>query len=160
MSDFVHWLNGWLLEIPEIDHEHKELVDLLNRLALCRCDEESACVDVDIMALLEEIGLHTRRHFKHEEAFMRESAYPGYEDHRYEHMTLLAEYAELVRHVRSQGVECLDANTLLDLKGWLISHIAGSDRRFGDYHRRLRTGAMGHGQDRFDRYWIRRAGDH
>jgi len=165
VSEFVHWLDSWLLEIPELDKEHRELVDLLNRLVHCQCPNaprqgDSPAPDRDGIAMLQELGLHVKRHFKHEEAFMREAGYPRYEDHRYEHMTLLAEFSELLREVKSTGLQCLDQRTLASLKSWLISHIAGADRRFGEYHRGLRSGAMGHGQDRFDRYWTRRAGEH
>jgi len=167
VPDPIQWLDDWLLDIAEIDKEHRELVDLVNRLLQCRCGDGG---DLDrtpvsrhetlILHMLDELGLHTRRHFRHEEAFMRESAYPDFEDHRYEHITMLAEFAELVRDVRKQGVECLDGDTLAQLKCWLISHMAGADRRFGDYHRRFRAGVLVHGQGRFDRYWTRRAGDH
>ncbi len=163
MSDFVNWLDGWLLEIPELDKEHRDLVDMVNRLAQCRCPEEGAArpaAEVDVIAMLEDLSLHTRRHFQHEEAFMREVAYPRFEDHRYEHLTLLAEFAELLRDVKGTGLQCLDQRTMESLKGWLIGHIAGEDRRFGDYYRRLRNGVEGHGRGPFDRYWTRRAGHH
>ncbi len=164
MPDLIHWLDDWLLEIPEIDDEHREMVDLLNHLVQCQCRTEAHQGNVSkfrrdtaIMEMLEELGRHVRRHFKHEEACMLEAAYPQYEDHRYEHMTLLAEYAELLRDVRERGMQCLDAETLAALKGWLIGHIAGADRRFGDYHSRTRAGVPKLKQKPFDLYWTGRA---
>jgi len=142
MPCLINWLDDWLLEIPELDKEHRELVELLNRLVRCQCASVTGQAGVSplrrdqaVMDMLEELGRHVRLHFKHEEAWMLKAAYPDYEDHRYEHMTLLAEYAELVRDVRLQGVECLDQETLCALRGWLIGHIAGADRRFGEFRR-------------------------
>jgi hemerythrin len=167
VSDFVRWLDDWLLDIPELDREHHELVDRVNQIAHCQCPEGknraracSPAAERHGIRLLEELGLHARRHFKHEEAFMRESDYPQFEDHRYEHITLLAEYAELLREVKDSGLQCLDRSTLVSLKGWLIGHVSGADRRFGEYHRALRSGRKGHSLGRFDRYWTRRAGHH
>ena len=164
MPDLIHWRDDWLLEIPELDGEHREMVDLLNRLVRYQCCSESHSSNISrfqsdtaIIAMLEELGRHVRRHFKHEEACMLEAAFPQYEDHCYEHMTLLAEYAELVRDVRERGMQCLDEDTLAALKGWLIGHIAGADGHFGEYHRRTRAGVLTRDREYFDRYWAGRA---
>lgn len=161
MSAFIEWRDNWLLDIDDMDGEHKELVDMLNQLAerYC-CVQRSGAGGVarrdKIVALLDDIGRHVKSHFDHEEACMSEAGYPGYEAHCYEHVTLLAEYAELMREVRREGVECLDQDTLGALKGWLIGHIAGADRRFGDYYRSTVLGAHPL-PDIFTRRWIQRS---
>ena len=78
-----------------------------------------------------------RRHFSHEEALMREVKYPGYESHRHEHVTLLAEYTDLLRGVRRHGMGYLDLRVMAALKACIIGHIAVTDRKLGEhYHKR------------------------
>ena len=137
----IEWRDDWSLGIPQVDGEHRELARLFNRVAgLCADAGVELAVKgskecEEIMDLLRELGEHVRSHFQNEEAIMRESGYPDLESHHYEHATLQAEYAELLRELDKKGVECLDAETLTSLKIWLISHIVNADNRFGEYYR-------------------------
>lgn len=164
MVDFIQWRDTWLLDIPEVDRENRQLVALLNRAARhLGCPEALPGARPQVRhervmcRMMQDLGEHVRRHFEHEEAYMRGVVYPDYEIHCYEHLTLLAEYAELMRDVRDQGLVCLDLDTLDSLKGWLIGHIAGADRRFGDYYRDTRSGVLHRKPDPFSRYWLSRA---
>jgi len=164
MDVYIEWRDIWLLDIEDVDQEHKELVDLVNELArrhhCARRDNGDGRSDgSEILELLQQIGESVREHFRNEEACMLNAGYPGYEQHRYEHITLLAEYAEFMREVHGEGPECIDETTLDALKGWLISHIAGADRRFGDYYRSTVTGVEQPRSDPFTRKWMRLASE-
>jgi hemerythrin len=142
MRAFIEWRDEWLLRIPRVDGEHQELVRLFNRAAelfSCAPAEPSADKNPDqggeIIGLLQALGDHARIHFENEEALMRDTGYPDFENHRYEHATLQAEYTELLRELDEKGLGCLDAETLGSLKTWLISHIASADMRFGEFYR-------------------------
>lgn len=142
MKAFIEWRDDWLLGIPQVDGEHRELARIFNRVAeLYSCvDEESSAGKnlehvAELIELLHEFGEHVRIHFQNEEAFMRDSGYPDFENHHYEHATLMAEYAELLRELDEKGVGCLDVETLDSLKTWLISHVANEDVRFGEFYR-------------------------
>lgn len=143
MRPFIEWRDEWLLGIPRVDGEHRELVRLFNRVV-----ELFSCVsggDVperakEIVGLLREFGDHVRVHFENEEALMRNSGYPDFENHRCEHATLHAEYTQLLRELDKKGLGCLDDETLASLKTWLISHIATADMRFGEFYRNSARG--------------------
>jgi len=141
MRIFIEWRDDWLLGIPGVDREHQELAQLFNQVAkLYACAGEkrmtgNAEVAEELVGLLNEMGEHVRSHFRNEEALMRESGYPELEDHSFEHASLLAEYAELLRELESQGLGCLDTETLGSLKTWLIGHVANADSRFGEFYR-------------------------
>lgn len=160
MHAFIEWRDDWLLDIEQVDEEHQDLVRLINRLAglygCTRCPNPQAQAygtRVEILHLLERLGDHARIHFEHEEAYMRDLGYPGLEDHCYEHLTLLAEYSELMRDVHAQGLGCLDDSTLRGIKGWIIGHIATADRRFGEFYQEHVLG-IAH-RDEFTRRWMR-----
>lgn len=147
MKSLIEWRDDWLLGIPRVDEEHQELARLFNRAAeLFSClEKETKGKDAgrsgEIIGLLRELGEHVRTHFQNEEGIMSDSGYPELEDHRYEHATLQAEYAELLRELDKKGLGCLDAETLDSLKTWLISHIANADMRFGEFYcNRMPTG--------------------
>jgi len=145
MYKFIKWRDDWLLHIADLDGEHRHLVALINRIAerfgiVAPRDGVAGAKTAgegEIYSMLEQLGEEVRRHFRHEEGFMEELDSPGYALHHYEHITLLAEYADLLRQVRRSGVGYLDFQTLVELKAWFISHIAGADRQFGEYYREL-----------------------
>jgi hemerythrin len=146
---FIEWRDEWLLGISQVNGEHQELTRLFNRAAerfSCAPEGPSAGKaserSREIIGLLQEFGEHVRIHFENEEDVMHDAGYPDFESHRVEHLTLLAEYAELLRELDKKGVECLDAETLDSLKTWLIYHVANEDIRFGEFYRnRARGGA-------------------
>ncbi len=160
MSDFIRWQKNWALQIPQLDQQHLELVEHLNRIATLVASDAShsaappeneldgsrrghkgRCEDVpqhmrQICDHVEEFIEQTRAHFREEEAFMLQVDYPGYNQHKGEHGILLAELVDLARQVR-QGAEEFGLGTLTALKRWLIVHIVTSDRAYADYsHRR------------------------
>jgi hemerythrin len=162
VSSFIAWREDWLLGIADVDDEHRKLVALLNRIAERRCcgsDAGPARPDgadsALVVTMLAELGEEVRKHFRNEEGHMQEAGYPDYDDHRYEHLELLAEFAELMRDIERGGLECLDAATLESLKNWLLGHLAGADKRFGDYYRALVHGRRGRERDAFSRRWMR-----
>ncbi len=167
MHGYIQWRESWLLYIDDMDREHQELVRLFNTLAQHLCDAASSQTpktpperkDHVIIALINKIGRFTKAHFANEEDRMLEAAYPDFEIHRYEHVTLLAEFAELTRELRARGPECLDPDTMDALKGWLIGHIAGADARFGEFYHQTRAGLGTSAADEFSSYWTLRTQD-
>ena len=85
---------------------------------------------------------------------MQEAGYPDYDDHCYEHATLLAEYAELMRDIEREGLGCLDSKTLESLKNWVIGHLVGADQKFGAFCRELERGGHDRQPDAFSKRWM------
>ncbi|MEA3276868.1 MAG: hemerythrin family protein [Pseudomonadota bacterium] len=146
MEKIITWHDHWTLHIDTLDEDHHALVELLSDLARCFAtepgegsgsDELADCAGVDLFAALEQLGAHAREHFRREEEFMRGIDYPGLAEHRTEHALLMAEYTELVRDLKEQGVRHIDEKTLETLKHWLIAHILGADRGFADVYFQL-----------------------
>ncbi len=161
MRSFIEWRDDWLLGISRMDDEHKQMVDLINQLAgCCNCryqepDELHARPPFSAaLALLDELGEQTRRHFRHEEQLMRDMSYPDYENHRCEHAMLLAEYAQWLRDIRRQGAGCLEESSLRNLKGWVIGHIVLTDKKLGDYYQDRVVGLAPSQPDAFSRRYL------
>lgn len=150
MSKFLEWRDDWALGIDTLDEDHRRLVDHLNRVAdLCgkkidppqsldkpgRCDEHPE--STRIMQCLESLSEEVKFHFEREEAFMKSIGYPDLADHKFEHISLLAELREMMRELCHHGVDHLEPNTLKALKHWIIGHVVSSDREIARYYYRL-----------------------
>lgn len=82
----IQWKNEYSVGVPDVDHEHQELIALINALA---ADLERGYTKQSIEAFLGEIYAKISAHFALEEKIMRERRYDQYDDHKAEHERLL-----------------------------------------------------------------------
>lgn len=123
------WDESFRVGVEEVDRQHQRLVDLVNELHREMSKRRGLAV---LERVLNSLVDYTEKHFAYEERLMRESAYPGFSQHK-------AGHDELTRRVREMQSRFLSGdNTLLAellnfLSEWLIQHIKGSDRAFGPH---------------------------
>lgn len=131
MSDFLPWRASLALGIPEIDADHRALMELINRLACAHSEKK-------IRELLERLYQKAHDHFESEEALMHELDDYEYTEHEREHRMLLGELRCFINQV-GLGIEQLDEEALQELKVWFIAHLRGSDRPMANaYHRSMK----------------------
>jgi len=120
------WDDSFLIGIKELDHEHKVLIDDINRLheELAKHDEKSKTEEY-----LGDIYARMQAHFALEEHVMKEHGYKFFDEHKREHEKLLDSYTEcMVQFLNDTGVS--SSNHIEDcLKGWVIEHIVTSDKK-------------------------------
>lgn len=127
MSDAqFEWDDSFLIGIEELDHEHKRLIDDINRLykELARHDEKS-----EIEKSLGNIYARMHAHFALEEHVMREHKYKFFDEHKREHDELLDSYTEyMLRFLNNTGAS---SSTLIEdtLRHWIVTHIITSDKK-------------------------------
>ena len=120
------WDDSFLIGIKELDHEHKVLIDDINRLheELTKHDEKSK-----IEECLGDIYARMQAHFALEEHVMKEHGYRYFDDHKREHEELLDSYTEyMVQFLNDDGVS-YDKSMEDNLKHWVITHIVTSDKK-------------------------------
>ena len=88
-----------------------------------------------VLATMDALIEHTRRHFLAEEAFLRQIRFPGYNEHRCEHVLQTAEFADMRRALGQEPGPVLGSETLQDLKRWFFNHVIAEDRAYVDYYR-------------------------
>lgn len=122
----LEWGTELSVGIPEFDRQHQELVDLVNRAydLVRRHDDATA-----LLSLIDELLAHIRQHFADEEAAMRDSSYPRYEDHCREHDELLDTVIRLQHDLRL-GRAAPSLQVPAFLKSWLLDHILESDMAY------------------------------
>lgn len=128
----IDWEPGFTVHVEALDDEHRQLIDLINRLheAMAR-GEGQAGTGVVLRGMTD----YAHRHFMHEERLMAEVGFPGAARHRAEHEKFVERLREMtVEHNRRQVAVSVD---LLDfLKSWLVHHIRHSDQQYRGYFNR------------------------
>ena len=116
--------------IEAVDHEHRELVDLINRLHEKATTQGSK---VAVLGFFGDLYKAISAHFALEERFMREKGYDQLRQHKGDHERLLDEVRDIM--------EDYEVNDLFDekllaqrLDAWFSRHFESHDARL---HRAL-----------------------
>ncbi len=123
----MEWDKAYSIGIPEIDEQHKQLFDCIDRLEAAGDDRQR---ELAVYFVMEQLTDYVRIHFAVEEIVMRLFDYPGLDAHVAEHRAFEArlkefEGTELIEDVHAQAAHFL--------REWLVKHIQGSDRRYATY---------------------------
>lgn len=123
----MEWKDKYSVGILEIDDQHKLL--LRSFTALEEAIKLNQGWSNTHYAILDLIQL-ARMHFSFEEAIMRMFAYPGMEAHQKEHQSFFAKLGSIERHSLKKSA---DVEMVQFLRGWLTTHILGSDRGYAHH---------------------------
>ena len=127
MTDkLFEWNDSFLIGIEELDHEHKVLIDDINRLheKLAGNDKKS-----EIATCLGDIHARMQAHFALEEHVMKEHKYEFYDEHKGEHDELIDRYTEdMLQFLNDIGTSSKD-RIENELNHWVMHHIITSDKK-------------------------------
>jgi len=121
----LQWREEFSVGIEEVDHEHRELIELIRSLQ----QDLQAGADTDrVIEVLGEIYNQIAAHFALEEKMMRETYYAALADHKEDHETLLDDLRDIMDEVEDDGV--LDESQLTDdLNRWFSDHFKTHDAK-------------------------------
>ena len=130
-NDMVAWSTTYCTGVALIDEQHKELVNLTNKLyqACLGGEEEVGPVFQDAMSKLVE---YVRFHFSAELELLAKINYPDYQDHKRQHDALVKDILEAVKDF-SGGKRFVANHFVRTLKDWVFSHIAIYDKRYAAF---------------------------
>ncbi len=123
---FFKWLPDYSVHIQVIDDQHKELVNILNRLFIAVSKREG---DNAIAGILDALMCYTQTHFSQEERLMREANYKDVEAHIEEHRKLIEKLDTLTKKYLLEE-KPIYFEMLSFLKTWLREHIQGADMKY------------------------------
>ena len=126
----LQWQSSFSIGIAEVDHEHRGLIDLINRLHDALGGDRSS---ERVEAFLGEIFADVSAHFALEERVMRERHYDALAAHKAEHEQLLDDLRDLMDE-HAAGAELDDARFGARLAQWFTGHFQTQDARL---HRHL-----------------------
>jgi len=123
---FFKWSPDYSVNIKTIDDQHRELVNILNRLFVAVSKREG---DKVIAGILDALMSYTQTHFALEERLMRQAKYKDLEPHMEEHRKLLEQLDRLCKKHLLED-KPIYFEMLSFLKTWLKEHIQGVDTKY------------------------------
>jgi len=122
----IQWQDTFALGIPDVDYEHRTLIDLINRLhgALA-----GAAAKDEVADFLAELHASIASHFALEESIMRQCGYDQLAEHKAEHEHLLDKIREIMDdHLLEERADYERALSER-LRDWFEGHFRNADRR-------------------------------
>jgi hemerythrin len=121
----LQWNDRYSVGVASVDHEHRELIDLINRLyaeAAAQGSKEA------IVNFFGDLFKAISSHFALEESLMRQRGYDHFTLHKTDHERLLDELRDIMEDFEASArtdperlAQCLDA--------WFSRHFESHDAR-------------------------------
>jgi hemerythrin-like metal-binding protein len=127
----IDWKEEFSVGVPDVDHEHRQLIELINDLHAALSSGDSGTGVLDFLA---EINAQITAHFALEEKIMRERQYDQYQDHKRDHERLLDEIRDIMDDYEENAFYS-DAELSACLERWFSEHFRTRDARL---HRHLK----------------------
>ncbi len=125
------WKDSYLIGIPQIDKQHKELCDQIDKL-YDACSQGKGAAEAG--KVLEFLASYTIKHFADEEAFQKKVNYPGYTQHKAKHTAFLEQVKKLKQEAVQSG---MGVSTVIKvnqaISTWLVNHIKNTDNELKQY---------------------------
>jgi hemerythrin len=120
----LQWKEHYSVGVDAVDHEHKELIELINRLH----DELMAKGEKpSISAFFGDLFTGISAHFALEERFMRERGYDQLSQHKADHERLLDEIRDIMDDFEDHEIASAELGARLD--AWFSRHFETHDAR-------------------------------
>ena len=119
----IIWNENFSIGIPDLDKEHKYLIDIINQLSESMTANHSRDT---LPEIIEQLYDYIGTHHSHEEALMQKSNYPNFPNHHQEHKNF---HNNIIELHKLYATDLLYAKNLLNtLQDWVINHICNIDR--------------------------------
>lgn len=127
----IEWRKEFETGVTEVDHEHREMVDLINELhASIGADAPKEVIG----GFLGEVFAKISAHFALEESVMRKHRYDEYEAHKSEHEALLDQIRDIMDEHESGEFAKPEIALEHAVRDWFVTHFKTRDARL---HRML-----------------------
>ena len=137
----LEWRQDFSIGIPGVDHEHRELIEAINRV-LQAMSPDIAPAQIDTEAVKAGLGaIHGQvaAHFALEEKEMRDRQYHDYAHHKDDHEALLDTFVDILVDVETRPLDELAAELRPRLSDWFGRHFREEDAKL---HKFLADGAQ------------------
>lgn len=121
------------LGIPSIDQQHRQLMDIVNKLSEA---VSQGCDCMQAHLLIKKTLDFIKNHFAHEEKLMRQHGFPGQEQHEAEHGKLLEAALNLMDTLSPEHTDRAVLVTAF-LTDCVEHHILHEDRAIGRYFEQM-----------------------
>jgi len=129
--ELIEWSEELELGIPEIDQQHKKLVEMMNEFYTeLREGHKKEAVE----HFLKNLEDYLHYHLDFEEKFMEEKGFPDTENHKKVHHMFKELYTEEKHRYMNGDIKALRELVAFTFS-WLFSHIMKTDKKYAEYMR-------------------------
>ncbi len=122
---FITWSDNFLIGLPAVDHEHRELIARINEILTQAGQHRGGTLLADCLG---ELHGAIAGHFALEEQIMQEHGYTEFHMHKADHEQLLDDIHDLMAEV--DDPERLDMDGFsVRLTNWFLEHFSSFDAR-------------------------------
>jgi hemerythrin len=125
----IVWSNELSLGIPEIDSQHKMIIEQINILIENLDRSDRASLNQEIIKNLDK---YSEEHFVTEEKYLRDRNYPNLENHLKVHEAFKMNTVQSAIKVM-KGHADVPEETIQFLKKWWTSHILKTDMEYRNF---------------------------
>lgn len=127
---FIDWSDEYSVNIDTFDEQHKQLINIINRVH----DVVMSGAEKNVIRqIFVELAEYTSYHFRVEEEILEFHGYPELDKHRIQHEQLVVQLLELQMRFRKEQMS-LPVEMLNFLKSdWLLKHIVGTDKEYSSF---------------------------
>jgi len=119
----LSWKDEYSVGIEAADHEHRQLIDLINRL---HQELDGANAKMTVPAFFGDLLEGISAHFALEEKFMRDQDYERLDSHKADHERLLDELRDIMDAFEgSEEIDSVELAPRLDM--WFTRHFKTHD---------------------------------
>ena len=123
VTNAIKWTDAWLIGVPHVDAEHRQLVGLLSDLQHVAIAGKPRISTLDALVAL---SAYIELHFGDEEHLMQQISYPNFIIHQKVHQRFVDRVQNFAREFRLGKTEFTDEISEF-LARWIIEHIATYD---------------------------------
>ena len=127
---FMEWTKSYSVGVGIFDDEHKKLIALINRL---HDAIEAGVGKGDLQDITDGLVEYTLMHFRHEEMYFDDWAYPAADEHCAMHAALRRQVFDYRRRIQQQDAAALAGELAAFLRDWLAQHILVEDHKYGEF---------------------------
>lgn len=120
------WKDAYSVQVPEIDAQHKRLVEIINRLQDAMLQGQGKNVINSVLVDLEE---YAKYHFSFEEDLLRRHAYPKMLTQEAQHRSFESKLGQFRADYNSASIT-MSVSVMDFLRDWLTRHIMQEDRAY------------------------------
>jgi len=123
----IDWKPEFSVGIDDVDHEHQELIALINELY--ERLQRPGVAKAEVAEALGEIHAGIAAHFALEEYIMLQAQYDRYTEHKADHDQLLDDIVEIIERYEADAYYKYEAVLSEHLRDWFTVHFRTHDAR-------------------------------
>lgn len=125
----ILWNDNLSVGVTEFDKQHQRLIGLMNDLNDAMRQGKG---NVILGNILNDLIGYAGTHFKEEEKYFDQFEYPEADSHKKDHAAFIARVTAFQGDF-NRGKIGLSAEVMKFLTDWLLRHINGVDKKYGDF---------------------------